>query len=436
MAKILASTILSFANIAAGPGTHDDDSVDQLNHWASVGLLLALAAGTGAKQFVGVPVRCWIPSEYKKDYYQDYADNYCWVSQMYYVPFSEPVPFDEDDRYEVDISFYRWVTLMFLLQALLYKLPNLLWRELKGYSGLNVQKIVDMVQETSMMMPDERHAKLKDVAVFMHRWLKTYCIYRFNAIARFREKFSSVLFCFGKRSGTYLTGLYMFIKILYVANSIGQFFLLSVFLGLNFWGFGIDAMNTFFKEGRWQDHYTFPRIGMCDYKIRQMTNLQTFSVQCVLSINLFLEKIYLLIWFWMIGILAINIVSLLLWLADNILPQHNETFIFQFARMMSLDSKQDITRFRIFAFSYLKQDGMFILRMVSKNTTTVLTSELVQELWTIFLRELDKRGHSNGGPVTLRNQPSAPLDLEEDVFNTKHPDDPTGAMSPLNTPCD
>ena len=156
---------------------------------------------------------------------------------------------------------------MFLIQALLYKLPNLLWREMKGYSGLNVEKIVNMVQETSMMTPEERQSKLTDTASFMHRWLKTYSMIRFNAIARFREKFSRVFFCLGKRTGTYLTGLYMFIKLLYIANGIGQFFMLSTFLGVNYWNFGIDAMSVLFKHGRWEDHYTFPRIGLCDYKV-------------------------------------------------------------------------------------------------------------------------------------------------------------------------
>jgi hypothetical protein len=28
---------------------------------------------------------------------------------MYYVPFSDPIPFEEDERWDVDISFYRYV---------------------------------------------------------------------------------------------------------------------------------------------------------------------------------------------------------------------------------------------------------------------------------------------------------------------------------------
>lgn len=414
MAKILGSTLLSFANIAARKKVHDDDAVDQLNHWATVGFLTAMAVGTGAKQFVGNPIKCWLPAQYKKGMYQKYSDNYCWISHMYYVPFSDYIPFEEDDRWDVDISFYRWVTVMFLLQALLFKLPNLVWRELKGYSGLNVAKVVGLTQETSLMTPEQRQEKLSHAALFMHRWLQSYSMYQINAMARFREQVSGVLFCFGKRTGTYLTGLYMFVKMLYVANSIGQFFLMSAFLGLNYWSFGVDAMTTLSKEGRWQDHYTFPRVGLCDYKIRQMNNVQTFSVQCVLSINLFLEKMYLLLWFWMIGLMAANIINLGLWFIDNVLPGRNESFMFRYARMMGIDTVHDKTLFRLFTFSYIRRDGVFILRMVAKNTSSLLCLELVKELWKVFLEDLAERDGRNGAPVPLPRQPSAPAEDNAD----------------------
>ena len=299
---------------------------------------------------------------------------------------------------------------MFLLQALLFKLPYLLWRELKGYSGLNVEKVVSITQETSMMTPEKRQEKLSHAAAFMHRWLQTYSMYKFNAIARFREKASRVFFCFGKRTGTYLTGLYMFVKILYVANIFGQFFLLSAFLGLNYWTFGADAMSVFFQTGRWQDHYTFPRIGLCDYKIRQMANVQTFSVQCVLSINLFLEKMYLLLWFWLIGLLAANIINLGLWLVDDLLPGRSEHFMLRYAKMMNIDTKKDKTVFRKFVFNYLRRDGVFILRMVAKNTSSLLCLDLVKELWKCFCEDREKETRPNGAPMTLPRQPSAPAE--------------------------
>ncbi|XP_076460049.1 innexin unc-9-like [Babylonia areolata] len=414
MAKLLGSMLLSFANVASRDKVRDDDTVDQLNHWATVGFLTAMAVGTGAKQFVGSPIKCWLPAQYKKKMYQEYADNYCWIHHMYYVPFSEAIAFEEEDRWDVDISFYRWVTVMFLLQALLFKVPNLLWRELKGYSGLNMEKVVGIIQYTATLSAEERVEKLSHAAIFMHRWLKSYSMYRFNTAARVREQVSGVLFCFGKRTGTYLTGLYMFIKTLYIANSLGQFFMLSAFLGVNYWSFGVDAMSVLAKEGKWQDHYTFPRVGLCDYKIRQMNNVQTFSVQCVLAINLFLEKMYLVLWFWMIGLLAANIINLGLWFIDNVLPGRNERFMFRYAKMIGIESTHEKTLFRLFTFNYLRRDGIFILRMVAKNTSSLMCLELVRELWKVFQQDLEERDSRNGAPNSLNRQPSAPADDDDD----------------------
>ncbi|KAL8616924.1 hypothetical protein ACOMHN_041843 [Nucella lapillus] len=389
----------------------EDDSrnTDQLNHWATVGLLTALAVATGAKQFVGAPIICWLPAYHKKECYQDYVNNYCWVKDMYYYPFSEPIPAEPDERYEVKLSFYRWVMVMFLLQALLFKLPNLLWQELKGYSGLNVEKMVGMVSETSMMTPKERQEQLAQAAVFMHHWLKSYTGYRFNAVHRFRQRVSGILFCFGKRTGNYLTGLYMFIKMLYLVNVFGQFFLLTAFLGVNYWNFGFDAISVLAQKGHWEDHYTFPRVALCDYEIRQMTNLQTFSVQCVLSINLFLEKIYLVVWFWMMGVFLATLINLCLWFIDNVLPWRNGSFMLRYARMMNIKGGQDRAAFRWFAENHLRRDGVFILRMVANNTSSIMCFELVRELWNVFLEDVEKQRH-NGVP----RKPSAVADGHPD----------------------
>ncbi|NP_001191594.1 pannexin 6 [Aplysia californica] len=415
MAPVIASILTNFANIALRSRIRDDDAIDQLNHWASSGLLLALAIGTGAKQYVGDPIHCWVPALYKKKHFQKYSDSYCWIHPMYNVPMEDSIPFDEEERWFNDVGFYRWVFLMFILQAALFKFPNILWQELKIYSGLNVSKVVGMAWETSMMKQEERDEKMGHIAHFIDRWLRTYSQYKYNALTRFRDRFSSVIWCFGERTGTYISGLYMFTKLLYFVNVIGQFFLLSAFLDLNFWRFGIDAFTIWNKKGRWQDLYNFPRIGLCDYKVRQLENIQTLSVQCVLSINLFLEKMYLILWFWLVMLLVFNTVNMIQWIIRGISQTRSEAFLAKNLNLLGIDSKRQRKLFVRFTRNYLRTDGVFMLRIVADNTSEIMTLDLLKQLWKKF-----KESHHedegdlhkpNGDPVA---DPSAPLVEDND----------------------
>jgi outer membrane lipopolysaccharide assembly protein LptE/RlpB len=212
------------------------------------------------------------------------------------------------------------------------------------------------------------------------------------------------MWCFGKRSGTYLSGLYMFTKILYFANIIGQFFLLSAFLDLNFWKFGLDAMSIYFKKGRWQDTYNFPRIAMCDYKVRQLQNVQPMSIQCVLSINMFLEKMYLILWFWLLMMLVFNSVNLIQWLIRGFLRERSEIFLKRNLKLLGIDSKKNRKLFLRFVRNYLRTDGVFVLRIVADNTSEIMTLDLVRQLWKRF-----RETHADEGDLHKPDiDPSAP----------------------------
>lgn len=112
---------------------------------------------------------------------------------------------------------------------------------------------------------------------------------RYNCLRRL----SAVLCCrISRQSGNYLSSTYILVKCLYVANAIGQLFLLNMFMGR---GFHLIGRETF---GRWwhgQDFEfleRFPRITMCKFTIRTLgDNIQPFDVQCLLPINIYNEKV-------------------------------------------------------------------------------------------------------------------------------------------------
>ena len=66
----------------------DGDFSDRLNYCVTtVGLVVASAFVSGWS-FVGSPIQCWFPA-YFKGWWQEYALDFCYVQNTYYVPMFE-----------------------------------------------------------------------------------------------------------------------------------------------------------------------------------------------------------------------------------------------------------------------------------------------------------------------------------------------------------
>jgi hypothetical protein len=104
----------------------------------------------------------------------------------------------------------------------------------------------------------------------------------------------SCLFCCsaGQHSGNYLAVGYVFVKVLYIINAIGQLFLLNVFMGSRFHLYGFEILKKWLYSQEIEAVERFPRITMCRFIIRTLgDNIQTYDVQCLLPINIYNEKV-------------------------------------------------------------------------------------------------------------------------------------------------
>lgn len=73
--------------------------------------------------------------------------------------------------------------------------------------------------------------------------------------------------CIGKRWGSYVTCLYVFIKQLYTLNVIGQIFLLNSFLGTGNLLYGFQIIKDLIRNKEWEKSGNFPRVTMCDFEV-------------------------------------------------------------------------------------------------------------------------------------------------------------------------
>jgi len=134
-------------------------------------------------------------------------------------------------------------------------------------------------------------------------------------------------------------------------------------------------------------YVAFPRVTLCDMRVRgqDLGNTQPYTVQCVLPINAYNEKIFMFLWFWMVFVTVASGLSLALWLcralvyADRV--RFAENHLQMGDRIQVPAGVRDAELAHKFACDYLRQDGALLLRLIAHNTDNVTTTELVCSLW-------------------------------------------------------
>uniref|UniRef100_A0A1I8FPT9 Innexin n=1 Tax=Macrostomum lignano TaxID=282301 RepID=A0A1I8FPT9_9PLAT len=243
----LFETVRNFYHLSADSKL-DDDYVDRLNRYWTALILVLSAIVLSTKQIVGEPMKCWTPQEFKDPWIQ-YAEDYCWVKNTYFVPKNQELAADPNIRRTQEIIYYQWIPYMLAVQAFLYYLPAMVWRLFNWKSAKN-----NGMDGISYQLSTN---------------------FRIRSQSERREVFYNK---------SYLTCLYLFTKLMYSINAIGQFFLLSSFFGRS-----VDSLFLVARDlalgVEWHQTGHFPRL---------------LSLQCVLAINIFTEKVFVFLGFWML----------------------------------------------------------------------------------------------------------------------------------------
>ncbi|ELU10683.1 hypothetical protein CAPTEDRAFT_99758 [Capitella teleta] len=375
-----------FGQIGDTKVRQDDDYVDKLNHRYTTFILVIFAIVVSTKQYVGEPINCWCPAQFT-DNHEDFTNKICWVSNTYYVPIAQKI-IPEEHEPKARLSYYQWVPMILLCQALLFYMPCMLWRFLNNKSGVDVNSVVEAsmtLQHTAYA--DSRDKTVRFMAKHMDRYLgstrdarRTGC----GSCLRLRMTRTCCLFC-GRRYGNYLVLLYLIVKVFYLGNAVGQLFLLNAFLGTNYHAYGYEVLIRLIRNQDWTSVERFPRVTLCDFNIRNLGNIHRHTVQCVLPINLFNEKIYIFVWFWFVFVALANIVSLVTWLARAVLRVDQVRYVRQHLRALDkIDKKTDRRLVSRFVSRYLRQDGILVLRIIGINANELVVADLLAELWNQF----------------------------------------------------
>ena len=416
--------MVTVVTATASKERHDDDFVDRLNHRYTVLIIVVFAIAVTTVQYIGKPITCWAPKHFTGSHIK-YTTSFCWVKNTYYVPFSEKIPEDEEPRHE--IPYYQWVPFILLIQAFFFYAPSMVWNGLNQKSGVDADDILD----TAQCLPTRRNGKKK---------LRKLLVAQFDRFLTGRRSdrkgedctinckdlvSNTCCRCCAHYGGNYLVILYLVTKLLYIGNIVAQLFILNGVLNTDFNRFGAQALEGFFTTGETEEHIlgntkTFPRVTLCDFRVRRLGNIQRYTVQCLLPINLWTEKVYIFLWFWMILVVGITAMNFIMWLSRAIWQRDRITMITNHLRCGDqLNDEEAKAMVRPFVTEYLKQDGVFLLRLIGHNSNGITVTEIVVALWTGWREKMDEKdknnmeeGQGGTGNLTEEDEETKPLNKE------------------------
>ena len=114
--------------------------------------------------------------------------------------------------------------------SILFYIPSVLWHALATKTGFDIANLVKTLHSMEQLNPDIRDRTLRYIAKHIDRALE---IQRemgtglFSQFKRLMRRYCP-FFIIGRAQGNYLTFLYLFVKLLYISNVVGQLFLLNV----------------------------------------------------------------------------------------------------------------------------------------------------------------------------------------------------------------
>jgi len=350
---------------------HDDDFVDRTIYATTVYILSFFAILIMAKQYVGEPLQCWLPAEYTGAW-EKYIENYCFVENTYYVKNfvngSKPgtlgswqIPGDKSSRQNYELRYYQWIPYILSLQALLCFAPKLIFKLLYSFSDLRVTDLIQLAYRESKSKFVEDDSICKKIA--------------FRLTVR---KNTKVLISFN----WYLTAIYLSMKAMFVAVLLFQLAIINYFVASldALWGFTIvwQLVNGI----DWRTNGFFPRVTFCDLTTRDIGQSREHTVQCVLMINMFAEKIYIFLWLWFFIFAIVAVFNLLFWIYRTLSMRSKVRMIVDALRLNNVHpSRASVENF---IRSSLKYDGVVVLRLIDSNAGYVHMADILHQLWSNF----------------------------------------------------
>lgn len=337
-----------------GPGSVKiDNKVFQLHYRLTTFLFLGCSVLVTAYNMIGDPVMCACTHCGDSSIPQKVFDSHCWVTSTYIMrselsnwgfhPGTTNLGYGKYEEREYQ-TYYQWVPFMLALHGVLFYLPHWLWTMSED------RRMAVMVEDIRLPVLDcgVLKARVANLAVYWRQTMGSYQGY-----------FIRFLIC----------------DALNVINVIATIFCIDAFLNNKFLDYGNQVVK-YYSSGAEVSPFTttFPKHTKCEMQFFG-TSGSAASVDglCVLALNVLNEKVYLVLWFWLIFLSVLTTVVFIGRLALMLVcsfrvPMLQHKAQCKFGKAVTLGINQ------------LRVGDFFLLSLLARNMDVVALRLLLKEL--------------------------------------------------------
>jgi len=198
-----------------------------------------------------------------------------------------------------------------------FYLPHLLWKALEG------GRLALLLHEDQDVMEEQEEEEDVGEAGETRTGV---CWERVERIAEYLEQRTRLGI-----GGAYEDIWLLLCEFANLAVVVASLVLTNVFLGGEFWQFGTESI-----QWQWQEEQerldplsrVFPKMTKCDFHMYGPSGtLQNVDALCVLGVNALNEKIFLVLWFWLLLLLIVSLLQLLVRSALLLHPSWRISFL-------------------------------------------------------------------------------------------------------------
>lgn len=312
-------------------------------------ILISASLVVTSRQYIGDPIDCIVEGIPPR-----VMDTFCWfwstytlINRLKGVAGRDVVLPGVGSESGYDIvkyhRYYQWVCFALFFQAMASYLPRYMWKHFEG------GRLRALSEELKNPILDKAKKDARKLA----------------AINYIRENLNQ---------HTFYAYRFFFCEFLNFGIAIGQFFFTNYFLGDEFFYYGLDVLRFGTETTVDPMAKVFPKMTKCIFnKYGPSGSIQKYDGLCVLSVNNINEKIYLLLWFWFIGMVIVSGIAVIYRLLIFCIPPLRLCMLRARGRWAS---QQDIQ----YIFNRCEIGDWFLLYQLSKNVDGLAFKEICRDL--------------------------------------------------------